>query len=170
MNELVVIVAMKLLFVKEIEENESAVVVRFEGGVTGQLPRDGRETTGQSVEYARRGLKEKYPVAVTIVKGDRIATIDSADSDTVDYVKDSDSERFRVAFRGHAAVYRLRKDNPDLRRVKAVLEQSAKDQSLIWLSLDVDPRKMLVVDALPMEHIAKKDPGSPKAATHTTTR
>jgi hypothetical protein len=50
--------------------------------------------------------------------------------------------------------YTLRKDHPEFARVRGVLEQSAKNQSPLWLSIDMDG--MLVKDALPAEREGKK--------------
>jgi hypothetical protein len=154
MYGIAVMFTLKLMFVKEIRETDLGVEIHFDGGRLGRLSRQNNDKYADSIEYAREGLKERYPVAATIEKPDRIVTIDPADSDTVEYLRDYDAERLEVAFRGHAAMYYLRKDHPDLQRVKATLEQSAKNQSLVWLSFNQG--KMLVSDALPVEDSRKK--------------
>jgi len=154
MNEMVVMFALKLMSVKEIRESESAAVIQFEGGFTGRLTRHDNDKYADSLGNAREGLKDTSPVVVSMAEPDRIVAIGWADSDTVLYVKEHDANRLQVAFGIRAAIYYLRKDNTDLQRVKATLERSAKNKSLVWLSFDQD--KMLVVDALPVEHGGKK--------------
>jgi ankyrin repeat protein len=154
LNEMAVLFALKLMFVKEIRETETGVEIHFKGGCAGRLVRQSDEKYAKHLEYSREGLNNKFPVVVTMVKPDRVVAMDSADSDTVRFVKDHDAERLQVAFWKHAARYYLRYDDPDFHRVRAALEQSAKDQSLVWLSFQQE--KMLVVDALPVDQHAKK--------------
>lgn len=153
MSEMVLMFAMKLMFVKEIRETDAGADVYFDGGYVGRLPRESNDKYAECIDCAREGLKNSCPVSVTMAKPDRIVSIHPADSDTVRYLKDFDAGRLRVLFWRHAAVYYLGKDNPDLHRITAILQNSEKDHSLVWLSFQQD--KLLVVDALPAEQGAK---------------
>jgi hypothetical protein len=154
MNAVLVTFALKLMFVKEIRETDAGPEIQFVGGCVGRLPRQGNGKYAENLGNAREGLKNKFPVVTTMARPDRVVTIDSADSDTARDLKDYDADRLQVVFWGHAARYYLRKDNPDFHRVRAALEQSAKNRSLVWLSFEL--RDKVVVDALPVERGARK--------------
>jgi hypothetical protein len=154
MEPILLMFALKLMFVQEIHENDAGAVITFQGGAVGQLPKQGNDKYAQYLDCARDGLKNRFPVAVTLGEDGRVVTMHWAGSDTVHSLQDHDGDRLEVDLSGHAAMYYLRKDHPDLPRVKGVLEQSAKGHSQVWLSFDI--HKMLVLDAVPVEERGKK--------------
>jgi len=129
--------ALKLMFVKEIVERDSVAVIRFDGGQEGQLRTDNKEKYAKLLETARKSRTNRRPVAVTMAKPNDIVEMVSADVDTVKNVEERDAATLQVLFQGHAAVYELEKDHPDLNRIRAVLEQSSKDKSRVWLRTKV---------------------------------
>jgi hypothetical protein len=152
MNEVVVMFALKLMFVKEVHENDAGAAIVFDGRVQGRLTGQKNPNYADYLQYARQSLRDRSPVAVAFDQTDHIVTMYPGLQGIVDRFAEYDAKRLRIGFTNLASYYYLGKDHPDFHRIHAVLEHSLNNHSWVWLSAE----RQRLADVVPLARDGKQ--------------
>src|SRR5436309_2857309 len=106
---------MKLLVVREIQEDESGATLRFQQGGHGRLALpDANFAT--HLRLARRSQERQHPLGVSFGEGHAITELIRADNDVPTELCAEEADHARILFQGHDGVFRLKLDHPDSTR------------------------------------------------------
>ena len=121
----------RLLVVREIQEDESGVELRFQQGSHGRL--DLREANSATyLRLARRSQERQHPVGVSFGEGYTITELIRADNDVPSELWEEEPGHARVLFQGHDGVFSLRPDHPEVVRLRAELGEALRQKARIW--------------------------------------
>jgi hypothetical protein len=121
----------KLLVVRDIEEDESGAVLRFQHGGHGRLALPDANDAA-SLQLACRSQERRQPVGVTFGEGDTITGLIRADNDVPGQLWEEDRDQVRVLFQGHDGVFRLKPDHPESARIRALLGEALRQKARVW--------------------------------------
>ena len=127
----VMLLTLKLLVVKDVQQAESEVVVSFVDGQQGRLPQS-HEQYDYYIRLVGRSQSRRHPVAVSIARPDKIVELARADNDFAARLMDHDAERMKVVFHGHDGTFYLRKDHPEFQRIGRLLQESIDKEIRLW--------------------------------------
>jgi hypothetical protein len=138
----------RLLVVREIQEDEGGAVLRFQQGDHGRLAsRDANFVT--YLRLARRSLERQHPVGVRFGEGHTIAELIRADNDVPGQLWEEAPDRARVLFQGHDGIFRLKPDDPESARLRALLGEALRQQARVWFI--AHKPDLALLDVLPAE-------------------
>ncbi len=121
----------RLSVVREIQEDESGVELRFQQGSHGRL--DLREANSATyLRLARRCQERQHPVGVSFGEGYTITELIRADNDVPSQLCEEDPDRARVHFQGHDGVFCLKRDHPEFTRISALLGDALRQKARVW--------------------------------------
>ena len=146
------LLALNLLVVEDIQKNDAEVVLRFVSGQKGRLATDHKDFD-YFMRLAQRSVDRKHPLAVSLVKPDKIVELARADNDIPAQLAEHDKERVKVVFQGHDGIFYLRRDHTDFKRISAVLHQSIKEKKRVWFV--AEKPSLLIMDVIRFEEPAK---------------
>lgn len=136
----------RLLIVREIQEDGSGAILRFQQVGQGRLAlADVNYET--HLQLARRSQQRRHPVGVRFGEGRIFAELIRADNDVPTQLYEDDADGVRVLFQGHDGVFHLKADHPEFTRLRALLDEAIRRKALIWF-LAQKPELMLL-DILP---------------------
>src|SRR5689334_23261982 len=113
----------KLLVVREIQEDEGGATLRFQQGGAGRLAISDANYAAW-LRLARRGQERQQPAGVAIGEGQIITELVRADNDVPAEARDVEPDYARVLFQGHDGVFRIRHDHPESGRFRALLGEA----------------------------------------------
>jgi hypothetical protein len=121
----------RLLVVREIQEAESGVELRFQQGSHGRL--DLRGANGATyLRLARRSQERQHPVGASFGEGYTITELIRADNDVPSQLWEEDPDRVRVHFQGHDGVFCLKRDHPEFTQIRALLGDALRQKARVW--------------------------------------
>ena len=149
----VILLALQLFVVKEIQKGNGAVIVIFEEGKRGRLLNSHKDYD-YYLRLAQRSLERKHPVGVSLAESDMIVEMMRADNDIAAELVEHDKERMKVCFQGHDGIFFLRQDHPHFKRVSKVINRSIKEKKRIWFV--ASKPTLVLVDVKLYESIEEK--------------
>ncbi len=121
----------RLLVVREIQEDEGDVELRFQQGSHGRL--DLHEANSATyLRLALRSHERQHPVGVTFGEGDTIAELIRADNDVPLQLWEEEPDRVRVHFQGHDGVFCLKRDHPEFTRISMLVGDAIRQKVRVW--------------------------------------
>ena len=121
----------KLLTVRQIQEDASGAVFRFqEGGHACLALNEANYAT--HLRLARRSQERQQPVGVRLGDGQIVAELLRADNDVPTQLLEGGPERGRVFFQGHDGVFRLPPGHAESDRIRALLGEAIRRKASVW--------------------------------------
>lgn len=122
----------RLLTVQEIQEDAAGATLHFqEGGHARLLLSDAGYAT--HLRLARRSQERQHPVGVRFGEGQTVSELLRADNDIPAQIVEDSPGHVRVFFQGHDGVFRLRPDQPESGRIRALLGEAIRRKGRVWL-------------------------------------
>lgn len=135
-----------LLFVQDIQDDDSGATLRFQRGIQGHLTR-GDANYEIYLRLARRSQERQHPVGVRISESQTIAELFRADNDIPTEVCE-DAAGVRVFFQGHDGVFHIKGDHPEYARLRVGLSEAIQCKARIWFIVQKSDQSLL--DVLPI--------------------
>jgi hypothetical protein len=121
----------RLLVVREVQEDESVAVLRFQQGSDGCLA-IGEANYATHLRLARRSQERQHPIGVNFGEGHTITDLIRADNDVPSQLYEEEAGHARVLFQGHDGVFRVRPDHPASARLRALLGEALRQKARVW--------------------------------------
>jgi hypothetical protein len=141
---------MRLLVVRDIQEDSSGAVLHFQEGGQGRLFH-GDATDATRLRLARRSLERQHPIGVRFGEGQTITELMRADSDVPLQLWEEGADRARVLFQGHDGVFRLKADHPEFDRLHALLGEALRQSATLWFVAQKPDRTLLDIRELAVD-------------------
>ena len=125
-----VLLAVKLVFLTEFHLDGVRARAAFSDNTAGTLLASHKDF-GYYTEVLGNAYARKEPVGAALVSGS-IEEVVPAREGTPIYIADANNERITVRFQEHAAMYALKKDNPEFGRIFDLLERSRLAKVRLW--------------------------------------
>jgi hypothetical protein len=139
---------MRLLVVRDVQENQAGVTVCFRDGGHGRLALQDPNYSDY-LRLARRSQERQHPIGVTLGEGYAIAELIRADNDVPAHLWEEDGDQARVFFQGHDGVFRLKLDHPESTRIRAVVCSAIGKKARVWFI--AQKPDLALLDVLPCE-------------------
>ncbi|HKI37915.1 MAG TPA: hypothetical protein VKA46_39035 [Gemmataceae bacterium] len=134
----------KLLVVREIQEDASGAALRFQEGGHGRLAvRDANYAT--YLRLARRSQERQQPVGISFGEGQAITELIHADNDVPTQLWEEEPDRARILFQGHDGVFRLKPEHPEADRIRAMLGETLRQKARVWFIAQKPDLALLLV-------------------------
>jgi hypothetical protein len=122
---------MRLLTVREVQEDERGATLHFEQGGLGRLTLHDANYANH-LRLARHSQERHHPVGVSLGEGQTVTELLRADNDIPAHVSEEEPDYNRVLFQGHDGVFRLKPDHPESARIRTLLRESLRRKARVW--------------------------------------
>lgn len=150
----------RLAIVREIQEDSSGAILRFQQGGEARLAL-GDANYETHLQLARRSRERQHPVGVHFGERQIIAELIRADNDVPAEICE-DASGASVFFLGHDGVYHLNADFAEFARLRAVLCEAIQRKARLWFV--AQKHDLMLLDILPAGWAAVSSTGDGNGA------
>ena len=136
----------RLVFVREIHEDDKGATLRFQQGGQGRLDTN-NASYATHLRLARRSHERQHPLGVRFGEGQSITELIRADNDVPAQLSPEDAAGVRVFLQGHDGVFRLKSEHPESARLRALLDEAIRQKARLWFI--VQKPELAFLDILP---------------------
>ncbi len=136
----------RLRVVQEIQEDDAGAVTPFPARDS-QPHRPERRKLLDPFAAARRSQERQHPVGVILGEGDTVTELVRADNDVPARLWEEEADHVQVLFQSHDGLFRLKADQPEYARVRALLDEAVQQKARVWFV--AQKGDLSLVDVLP---------------------